>query len=67
VTRRDYELIADVLSSCRPVQASGQADPIVTALADEHKFLCAALAAKLRSTNPRFDTGRFLAACGVSA
>ncbi|WP_109798667.1 hypothetical protein [Novosphingobium meiothermophilum] len=61
MTRKDYELIAAAVSEAR-------AD-----MADHPGRLAGAaqtarrLASALRTTNPRFDRDRFLAACGVDS
>ena len=57
MTRKDFELIADALAAARP-----RPDNV---LVHEHNYIAKQLAAKLRSTNPNFDSARFLRACGV--
>jgi hypothetical protein len=50
MTRKDFQLIADVISSLD--------------LSDTDRLVVAGrFAARLASTNTRFDAGRFLAAC----
>jgi hypothetical protein len=54
VTRRDFELIAGCIRNmpaCVP--------------ADVRRAHARHFAVQLAATNPRFDSGRFLAACGV--
>jgi hypothetical protein len=51
MTRRDFELIARAVRSAAVVGRVG--------------FVARPLADALASTNPRFDRGRFLEACGV--
>jgi hypothetical protein len=52
VTRRDFALIAETIASL-----PGDTDQVT---------LAAAFALRLRTTNPRFDTLRFLDACGLA-
>lgn len=65
MTRKDFELIAAVFADNKPA-FKPPIDYVGQAVLDEHAYLANAMAAKLRSTNPRFDRERFLAACGVS-
>ena len=51
MTRKDYQLIADVFA-----RSAGD---------DIAKFLAVNLADKLKQDNPRFDADKFLTACGV--
>ncbi len=51
MTRRDFQLIAGVLAETRNIEATSR-DLYVRAFADA-----------LKSTNPRFDRGRFERAC----
>lgn len=58
--RKHFQLIADALrSNWQPIAGT---DPTRDAI---HADYCRAVAAALKSTNPAFDSGRFLAACGV--
>ena len=57
MTRKDYNLIADAIRGA--VDAHGQAASV--------KLAAENLAHRLRHTNPRFETARFMAACGFSA
>lgn len=67
MTKKDYVLIATVLKELRPeIEPDETADPSFergwqTALDD----VCDAFARKLQIENPRFDSAKFLAACGV--
>jgi hypothetical protein len=54
MTKKDFELIADVIGKAWHGSADTRAD-IANAFADE-----------LEETNPRFDRARFLTACGVN-
>lgn len=63
MTRKDFQLIADVLNDCRESYADANADAGTQAI--ETVAECFAL--RLRATNPRFDRDRFLRACGVDA
>jgi hypothetical protein len=55
VTRKDYQLIADLLKSANDEGNYNQAlNPLINWFADE-----------LATTNPRFDRAKFLTACGV--
>jgi hypothetical protein len=64
MTKKDFELIARALKEARMHWVIGEASDAdsfrkgIEAAATE-------LANSLRSTNPRFDAARFLAACGV--
>ena len=58
MTRRDFELIAEVLAN--EVAASGYSDTSKGAL----RRVATGFADRLRAVNPRFDRARFMAACG---
>lgn len=58
MTRKDFELIADVISAVR-TETGGTVDGILDNLT--RKF-----ADVLYGTNPRFDRGRFERAAGMS-
>lgn len=58
MTRKDFELIADIISAVR-TETEGTVDGVLDNLT--RKF-----ADVLYGTNPRFDRGRFERACGVS-
>ena len=66
MTRKDFEIIAVALKTALPVAqfASEQNDTKEMVLAC-HRDICGVLANALAQTNPRFDTARFLKACGV--
>ena len=53
MTRKDYELIAQIIATAWHGSAGMKAD------------LANSFADKLESTNPRFNRERFLDACGV--
>ena len=56
MTRKDYQLIADVINS---IQADFGDNPVsLDVVASE-------LSSALSQDNPRFDRARFLTACGV--
>lgn len=61
MTRKDFELIADVLRKHR-ASYPGHWDPNLRRACDDH---AKAFADRLALVNPRFDRARFLAACGV--
>lgn len=62
MTRKDYELIAAVFAAnVKRLPASPGFDGARGAT----KVLAEDLADSLRGDNPRFDTARFLKACGV--
>jgi hypothetical protein len=58
MTRKDYELIAEVIKTARKVE-TGEA----VLVSVEH--LTNTLATELEIENPRFNRARFLSACGV--
>lgn len=60
MSRKDYELIAGRIKGTRSTYSSTVAIDIVDDLA-------MALAESLRDENPRFNTNRFLKACGSLA
>ena len=59
MTRKDYVLIADTLANLMKDFNNGGDDTVSLTLVSHE------LADVLASDNPRFDRGRFLAACGV--
>lgn len=61
MTRKDYELIANVIASVNNFHLKGhiEADQIVPEIAK-------GLASELKVDNGRFDRDRFLTACGVT-
>jgi hypothetical protein len=62
VTRKDFKLIADAVQAARSGVTKGVAqDGIATV-----NLVARSLAVHLGESNPRFDTQRFLAACGVT-
>lgn len=66
MTRKDFNLIADILIDFKP----GLDTPITNfgkreaAFKKYHSQMVACFANSLASTNPRFDLDRFLHACG---
>jgi hypothetical protein len=60
VTRKDYELVARVLSRFTNLQAQVEVGAATAAIAD-------AMAASFAIYNPRFNRDKFLAACDVPA
>lgn len=58
MTRKDYQLIADVIKTARKVE---QGETVLVSVA----HLVNTLATDLEIDNPRFDRARFLVACGV--
>lgn len=56
MTRKDYELIAGAMAS----------DAVAAHDAEMRRSLAHEPARRLKSANPRFDRGRFLAACGFA-
>ncbi len=59
MTRKDFVLIAAALSRARPVSDEAY-------ILAEHDKVARTVAAALRSTNPAFDTSRFLRAAGCA-
>lgn len=55
MTKKDYELIAGVFWDCRGVTAERT-----------RKIIAETLAFHFARLNPRFNTSRFLSACGVT-
>lgn len=66
MTKKDFELIADLLWSAKPARGPGLPEDWFTAQMDQWAWTVATAAARLRSTNPRFDADRFRAACGLN-
>ncbi len=63
MTKKDYELIADVISKRKETEeilARGKGDYGVQAIAD----LCLDMAHALQNENPRFNFQKFVSACG---
>ena len=59
MTKKDYEMIANEL------RAQNELVGNIYASRERYERACTLWAATLATTNPRFDRGRFLAACGV--
>jgi hypothetical protein len=63
MTRKDFNLIAEtirLLPSFDTYQQDGQLYPTDVV---NHSAVCRRFAEALRTTNPRFDADRFIAAC----
>lgn len=60
MTRKDFEMVANVLRDARV--SGAEKSPAEEALIDD---IAAHFAQELSYTNPRFDRSRFLRACGV--
>lgn len=59
MTRKDYVLIANAIATAK-LNADREERPIISRAASH-------IAYALRRENSRFDTSRFMAACGFSA
>lgn len=59
MTKKDFQMIADVL---RVYADDG--DPAAESM---HRAICNRFADRLFATNPLFNRGKFLAACGVKS
>jgi hypothetical protein len=57
MTRKDFQLIADVLSAVLKAKENNPANRVVV------EELAVAFASELAKTNPRFNKERFLNAC----
>ena len=57
MTRKDFQLIADVLSAVLKAKENNPANRVVV------EELAVAFASELAKTNPRFDAKRFVEAC----
>ena len=62
MTKKDYELIANVLYHQRPSHSS-----VIDHDMQRWVIMCNAFATALESTNPRFNRTRFLTACGAGS
>jgi hypothetical protein len=60
MSRKDFQLIADVLKDQRNLSVQTKVDPTPTMVA--HAF-----ADRLAKENPQFNRATFLRACGVAA
>lgn len=66
MTRKDFKLIAQAMHDERPIGAvKGKRED--DAIVAQFHICCTSLANALRTTNPRFDRAKFLAACGVES
>ena len=59
MTRKDYNLIANAIATAK-LNANREERPIISRAASH-------IAYALRRDNPRFETARFMDACGFSA
>lgn len=70
MTKKDFELFADILVSCKPAPGPNRDTDAESSLYEgqvtQYRWTCEVAASRLRATNPRFDKARFLAACGVT-
>lgn len=57
MTKKDYELIANTLLTCRD---NAQGINTVT-----YQKICESFSYRLRDENPKFDRTKFLTACGI--
>jgi hypothetical protein len=72
MTRKDYEMLAAIISHLQPDQPTGSkdlGDELLGSVAraerkDTIKELTTLLCAALKADNPAFDRARFLKACG---
>lgn len=62
MTRKDYILIAAALRFVKPEPLAGQ--PVESAITNTWENTVSNVASTLARDNARFDSGRFLAACG---
>lgn len=58
MTKKDFEFIAETLRQSEPIGPQGMAH-------DQWHQTCVVFARKLAAVNPRFDSARFLKACGL--
>ena len=63
MTRKDFELIAEILNGAQSYEQNFNDNK---ERAGAIKALAHTFAGALVSTNPRFDSARFLTACGVN-
>lgn len=66
MTKRDFELIARVLSECRADFHNAPATPYNRGGLDSVNEVCVRFAAVLSETNAKFQRDRFLQECGIS-
>lgn len=65
MTRKDFEIIAAALKNALPVAKFASSTRAAEEQINAHRDICGVLANALGQTNPRFDTARFLKACGI--
>lgn len=66
MTRKDFELIADILRGAVPAWGPDITAEEFAGQRAQHEWTVTVFAHRLRATNPRFDVARFKAACGVT-
>jgi hypothetical protein len=62
MTRKDFQLIADVMAQFTTALPNGEKGKVMVSPA----LIAGELASALATTNPNFDRARFLTACGVN-
>lgn len=62
MTRKDFEIIAKGLNDAKPIAGTEEALKVAQAF---WRSTCYCMAETLTKTNTRFDSERFLKACGV--
>ena len=67
MTRKDFQLIADVVRNLRTFEARDAEMSEDVAHAVRWTTVADKLASALATTNPRFDRERFIEACGIGA
>jgi hypothetical protein len=66
MSQKDYQLIADVLASSYARQ-NGNTTKLANIKREEIRDMAFRFSAALRTTNPRFDSDRFIDACKVES
>lgn len=66
MTRKDFELIADILSTGKPYPCTRDVLHLADGTVHPWLYMVRCASARLRATNPRFDTVRFETACGLT-
>jgi hypothetical protein len=64
MTKKDFELIAGALLEARPPSGDGDDNPLRRFAFERWQRTAWSVCRALASTNPRFDRGVFMAACG---
>jgi hypothetical protein len=68
LTRQHFRLLANALADSLThgiALARIEGAPYATGMAAQYKLCCASVALALATTNPKFDTDQFMAACGL--